>query len=286
MTYLDALDAFPPTLENEMFQQNIKTSLPCMSQTLHRRNKILHDGSSIASNDTIPLQEITGRKKRIEVKNEVIKRLPQEAPKENSSLTSTTRTLENLKVFGTLIISSNTGFQHSFLVVDDDPIIGRIVSKILLKFGCTQVQVFESADAAYSVLKSSMENNDPYPPVDIILLDLQMPGMDGVSFLKVLKEMRNDSGIAGPWWRPTLPFTLGNDTILYFSTSHFFGERSLLLVMTGNAMLTEQQECFRHGAHAFLPKPVSTETLRRVLDQVQDLLENYKENHGFVCENI
>ena len=65
------------------------------------------------------------------------------------------------------------------LVVDDDPINRKLIVRILAKKG------FESLEAGNGVEAFSiLEKND----VDIILLDIVMPVMDGIEFLKEIKS--------------------------------------------------------------------------------------------------
>ncbi|WP_456479524.1 response regulator [Nautilia sp.] len=64
------------------------------------------------------------------------------------------------------------------LVVDDDPINRKLIVRILSKKG------FESLEAGNGIEAfNTLTNND----VDIILLDIVMPVMDGIEFLKEIK---------------------------------------------------------------------------------------------------
>ena len=65
------------------------------------------------------------------------------------------------------------------LVIDDDPINRKLIIKILSKKG------FESLEAGNGVEAFSiLEKHN----VDIILLDIVMPIMDGIEFLKEIKS--------------------------------------------------------------------------------------------------
>ncbi|AZV46970.1 response regulator [Nautilia sp. PV-1] len=64
------------------------------------------------------------------------------------------------------------------LVVDDDPINRKLIVKILSKKGFEAIEAGNGVEA-FSVL----ENND----INIILLDIVMPVMDGIEFLKEIK---------------------------------------------------------------------------------------------------
>ncbi|GAB6073917.1 response regulator [Nautilia lithotrophica] len=64
------------------------------------------------------------------------------------------------------------------LVVDDDPINRKLIVKILSKKGFEAIEAGNGVEAF-----TALENND----VDIILLDIVMPVMDGIEFLKEIK---------------------------------------------------------------------------------------------------
>lgn len=65
------------------------------------------------------------------------------------------------------------------LLVDDQRDIRSIVGLALGKIGGFQVKVCESGQEA-------LENAEPFAP-DLLLLDLSMPGLDGVATLKALR---------------------------------------------------------------------------------------------------
>ncbi len=67
-----------------------------------------------------------------------------------------------------------------FLLVDDDPFMLALQSRMLRGMGFEHVQVADGAQAALILLQQRAG------PVDIIVCDLKMPGMDGVEFLQRL----------------------------------------------------------------------------------------------------
>jgi len=68
---------------------------------------------------------------------------------------------------------------HNILVVDDDMINRKLLSVLLKKTGKYNVIEAENGLEALNILKNS--------PVDMVLLDIIMPVMDGMDFLKVVK---------------------------------------------------------------------------------------------------
>ena len=120
------------------------------------------------------------------------------------------------------------------LVVDDEPDI-RLLLKDILEDEGFQVQLAEDASAARQ-LKSSL-----LP--DLILLDIWMPGVDGVS---LLKEWNSSNQVDCP-----------------------------VVMMSGHGTVETAVEATRYGAVAFIEKPLSTakllNTLKTALAANEDL---------------
>jgi EAL domain-containing protein (putative c-di-GMP-specific phosphodiesterase class I)/FixJ family two-component response regulator len=72
------------------------------------------------------------------------------------------------------------------LVVDDDPFQRSIVAKLLGQLGINKVV---SADDGHAAAVQLAKN------FDLIFLDLNMPGMDGIEFLNVLAAHHSDPGL-------------------------------------------------------------------------------------------
>ena len=70
-----------------------------------------------------------------------------------------------------------------FLVVEDHDFQRSMLEQLLRRLGAAGVRTAADGQAALQVLR------DPNQPVDIIISDLQMPGMDGLEFLRVLGEI-------------------------------------------------------------------------------------------------
>lgn len=66
------------------------------------------------------------------------------------------------------------------LIVDDDPTIRTSLAEALADNGTTEVRVAEGSHRALAML-------DVAAP-DVVLSDVRMPEMDGIAFLKVLRE--------------------------------------------------------------------------------------------------
>jgi two-component system chemotaxis response regulator CheY len=66
------------------------------------------------------------------------------------------------------------------LVVDDQTSMRALVRSCLLQLGCSQVTEAEDGRSALARLKSA--------PVQLIISDLNMPGLDGLGLLRAVRE--------------------------------------------------------------------------------------------------
>src|ERR1017187_10631265 len=68
------------------------------------------------------------------------------------------------------------------LLLDDDPFMLKLLRRQLALLNYTQVDAFDSGHQALEQLSSSK------PLYDLIFLDINMPGMDGIEFIRQLVE--------------------------------------------------------------------------------------------------
>lgn len=76
---------------------------------------------------------------------------------------------------------------NKILIIDDDPFMLKLLTHMLENLGCNSATACDSGHAALEVIDS--HNGHP----DLILLDINMPEMDGVEFVRYLVE-RHYSG--------------------------------------------------------------------------------------------
>jgi excisionase family DNA binding protein len=76
---------------------------------------------------------------------------------------------------------NSRGIKTQILLVDDDPVIEQLFTKILEPYQEFQVSVASSGEKALAVFSSQK--------FDMLFLDLVMPGMDGVEVLKRLRQL-------------------------------------------------------------------------------------------------
>lgn len=124
------------------------------------------------------------------------------------------------------------------LVVDDERIV-RVTIADDLKDAGYNVREFSSAASALQHLR------DTDPDVDIIITDLKMPGMDGLEFLKKIKQINPE---------------------IY------------VLLMTAHASIQTAVEAMKLGAYDYLAKPFNVDELLLVINRIKEVKEVKAEN--------
>jgi len=120
--------------------------------------------------------------------------------------------------------------QENILVVDDEPDIRNLVQEILVDEGY-KVSVAENTEVARE------HANSQHP--DLVLLDIWMPGEDGIS---LLKDWQSKGGIHCP-----------------------------VVMMSGHGTVETAVEATRLGAYDFIEKPL---TMAKLLVSVKRALES------------
>ena len=129
----------------------------------------------------------------------------------------------------------DANFGYDVLVVEDNKLNQRVLVKILEKMGC-RVEVAENGRDALAVMKLTLPIEER-PRFDIIMMDIQMPVMDG---LKATAMIRAQEG----------------------------GERRTPIVaITAHAMKGDREKFLEQGMDGYLSKPVRREDIRTALRQ-------------------
>ena len=115
--------------------------------------------------------------------------------------------------------------QVKILVIDDEQIMRDGCARILSKNGCS-VLTAENGSVGLAKLQES------HKEIDIILLDLMMPGMSGMEVLEKIQAL--------------------DDTLL-------------IIIITGYATVASAVEAMKKGAYDFIAKPFTPDQLRIVV---------------------
>src|SRR3990172_4862001 len=125
---------------------------------------------------------------------------------------------------------------EKILVVDDEPGMRSLLSKVLMKGGYF-VNAFEAGEEALQTL-----SEEEY---DLAILDIEMPGMNGIELLKRIKQK----------------------------------DPSLSVVMiTAYGSLQSAVEAMRQGAYDYLSKPFEMEEIKLVVEKALERERLIKEN--------
>lgn len=118
--------------------------------------------------------------------------------------------------------------KNRILVVDDEPNIRRTLSAVLRSRGYEVVSASDGNEA----VKLARET-----PYDIAIMDVRMPGLDGIQALQELIALDKNSRV---------------------------------VLMSGHGEDDEKNQALKSGATAFLEKPVSVDSLLELLRQLLD----------------
>ncbi len=139
--------------------------------------------------------------------------------------------------------------EGKILIVDDEAIQRDIVRDILEDRGCNVVALGSGVDALAYIKQR---------PVDVILTDLRMPGMDGVELLQHIKDFDPDI---------------------------------VVLVITAYGSLESAVDAVKKGAYDYLAKPLSKEQLtlvvaralsrKKLSDENRSLRQELRERYDF-----
>ena len=111
------------------------------------------------------------------------------------------------------------------LVVDDEPDMCEMLSELLSDEGYKLETATNGKDAVKKVLGGS---------VDIVLLDIMMPGQDGIDTLRQIKDIR-----------PKLP----------------------VVMITGFGTLSTDRNAMKLGAYDYIKKPFNIDCIKEIIKQ-------------------
>jgi CheY-like chemotaxis protein/HPt (histidine-containing phosphotransfer) domain-containing protein len=117
---------------------------------------------------------------------------------------------------------------YRFLVVDDNIINCQVAVHMLVKLGCHADAAMNSRDAI------DMHQRQRY---DLILMDCQMPGLDGCQTTEQIRSAETDN------------------------------QRTAIIGWTSTLQSEEKERCFAAGMDDLLGKPIRTEMLREMIER-------------------
>jgi PAS domain S-box-containing protein len=121
---------------------------------------------------------------------------------------------------------------HRVLLVEDNPVNQRVAHRLLQKLGCDVTIANHGAEALERLAEGAF---------DVVLMDCQMPVMDGFTATGRIRELERQSGL---------------------------GRRVPIIALTANVMSEDREHCVAAGMDAHLGKPI-------VPSQLADCLGRY-----------
>ncbi len=116
------------------------------------------------------------------------------------------------------------------LIVDDSPVVRGIVVRVLREAGLGYDGIVEAGCGADALRRIGTD-----PTIGLVLSDADIPGMDGLEFLRTLRERRTQAEL------PVLLLTAGDVSVRSAATSG-------------------------GGANGWLQKPFTADTLRAAVE--------------------
>lgn len=130
----------------------------------------------------------------------------------------------------TQTITTLDGKPPSVLLVEDHEINRKLAEIMIQRMGCQLVSVSDGLQALDALEKQHF---------DVVLMDVMMPVMDGITALKLLRERENGTGF-----------------------------RSRVLMVTAHAMAGDRERFLGAGADGYVSKPMSQATLHAEIQRV------------------
>ncbi|TAN49120.1 MAG: response regulator, partial [Rhodospirillales bacterium] len=123
-------------------------------------------------------------------------------------------------------MTESVGKRMRILVAEDNPVNQQVALGLLRKLGHTVDIVGDGAEAMEAVRRL---------PYDLVLMDLQMPEMDGLEATGAIRALAGRAG------------------------------RIPIVAMTANAMRGDEQRCLDAGMNGYISKPIDRRKLEEVL---------------------
>jgi len=124
--------------------------------------------------------------------------------------------------------------KYSILIAEDNLINQKVVIATLKKMG-HRMEIADDGKIAFEMHKKNQ--------YDLILMDIQMPVMDGFESTRLIREWEKEMGHKNP---------------------------VSIIAMTANAMKEDREKCLKAGMDNYISKPFKAVELSRMLDEVFD----------------
>lgn len=138
-----------------------------------------------------------------------------------------------------------------FVLLVEDTEMNMILLKTIVESYLENITIFEARNG----IEAINIYNKYYNTIDIIIMDIQMPEMDGVSATKKIRELEKNNKVVNP-----VP----------------------IIALTAGAKKEEKNRCLNAGMNDFLTKPVEIDSIKNIFLKYLSV----EKNNYSICENI
>ena len=170
--------------------------------------------------------------------------LPSSSPSAAASLSggrSVIRSTSRQSQQRQLITAIASDYPLSLLLAEDNPVNQKMMRMFLKKLGY-EAELANNGEEVLDSCRARISRGEA--PHDVILMDVNMDGMDGI---ECTRRLRSEAS----------------------------GARVYIIAQTANANTESKQKCLDVGMNSFLPKPVILEELARQLKQARKALDQW-----------
>jgi CheY-like chemotaxis protein len=133
------------------------------------------------------------------------------------------------------------------LLVEDNLVNQKLGRRLLEKQGHTVVVAGNGREGLEELEKQ---------PFDLVLMDVQMPELDGLEATRLLRSREQGTG-----------------------------RHVIVLAMTACAMTGDREKCLQAGMDGYLSKPIQPQELSGAIEQVVQVLNGAEQKAGVCCAN-
>ncbi|PKL75266.1 MAG: hypothetical protein CVV27_16240 [Candidatus Melainabacteria bacterium HGW-Melainabacteria-1] len=127
----------------------------------------------------------------------------------------------------------------SIMIVDDSSVTRKVIKKHIGSGPYASAELHEAADG-----EKALENVKSGIKIDVILSDWNMPKMNGLEFVRKLREHESSSGVAEP---------------------------VKVIMITTEGTIDKVTEAMESGVNEYIVKPFTADTLTKTLKKVLPL---------------
>ncbi|MBF0574114.1 MAG: response regulator, partial [Desulfamplus sp.] len=149
---------------------------------------------------------------------------------------------KNIKLFGTEIITNNVceasestlhkpNLSNAKILLAEDNIMNQKVALAMLRKSSITIDIANNGKEA---VEAARKNH-----YDLILMDMQMPELDGIEATKIIRSCHNNN----------------------------LNSKIPIVAMTANATIGDRQQCFDAGMNDYISKPVDSDELLLILSK-------------------